>query len=202
MCISLKTTATIDSIGLLHAEPSKASQGSSCQPQGWVHPPARWAKEGPWRLTACLQPQRQRNNPGLQGAGTSAILLSVSPYPRLYISFVAMLGRPRPSSESVPEPVLLQGPSTSSRNTAATVTWWIICTATNTPSCSDTPTSIVRPVLSSTATPCLWGSPYPGIREAAPVNACQAYGHSLSRSPRLQVWALGQSLLRASTLTR
>lgn len=157
-------------------------------------------RQDPGDLTACLQPQRQGNNPGLQGAGISAILLSVSPHLRFYIGFVAMLGRLRPSSEPVPEPVLLQGPSTSSQNTAAMVTWWTICTATNTPSCSDTPTSIVRPVPNSTAMPCRWGSLFPGRREAAPVNACQAYGHSLSRIPRLQVWALGQSLPREPAL--
>lgn len=115
-----------------------------------------------------MHPQRQGSNPGLQGASISAVLLSVSPHPRFYIGFVAMLGRLRPSSESVPEPVLLQGPSTLSRNTAVTVTWWTTCTETNTPSCNDTPTSIVHPALSSTATPCRWGSPYPGMGEAAP----------------------------------
>lgn len=201
MCISLKTVATTDVIGLLYMlSPQRHLRGLRVNPRGGCHPLARWAKEGPWRLTACLQPQRQGNNPGLQGAGISAILPSVSPHPRLYIGFVAMLGRLRPSSESVPEPVLLQGPSTSSRNTAAMVTWWTICTATNTPSCSDTPTSIVRPVPNSTAMPCRWGSLFPGRREAAPVNACQAYGHSLSGIPRLQVWALGQSLPREPAL--
>ena len=57
-----------------------------------------------------------------------------------------------------PEPVLLQGPSTSSPSTAVMATWWTTCTATSTPSCSAARTSAARPAPSSTATPCLSGS--------------------------------------------
>lgn len=71
-------------------------------------------------------------------------------------------GEPEASPGTVPEPVPPQDPSTSSPSTAATVTWWTTCTATSTPSCSAAPAKAVGPVPSSTATPCLWGSPCPG----------------------------------------
>lgn len=44
MCTSLKTAAATDIIGSLHAEPSKTSQGSSCQSQGWVSAPGQVGK--------------------------------------------------------------------------------------------------------------------------------------------------------------
>lgn len=154
----------------LHVNP----KGGCCEPL------ARWAEEGPGRLIAYSH-RGQREDSGLPS------LPSVSPHPRLLIGLVATLGRMRPLPESVPEPVLLQGPSTSSPNTAATVTWWTTCTATSTPSCSAIPTSHAHPVLSSTAMPCQWGSPYPGMREGAPSEYLPSIWALVFRSTKMRV---------------
>lgn len=46
MCTSLKAAAAAatDIIGVLHADASKASQGSLCHPQGWVSTPGQMRK--------------------------------------------------------------------------------------------------------------------------------------------------------------
>lgn len=76
-------------------------------------------------------------------------------------------GKPVASLGTVPAPVPLQGPSTSSLNTAAMVTWGTTCTAISTPSCSAALTSAARPAPSCTATPCQPASPCPGTRRQA-----------------------------------
>lgn len=155
--------------------------------RGWVSAPVQMGRGQPLGDHQLAWNHRGRGLPAL-----SAILLSVSLNPRLYIGFVVVLGKWRPCPESVPEPVPLQGPSTSSQNTAATVTWWTTCTATSTPSCSATPTSTARPVPSSTAMPCRWGSPYPGMREAAPSECLPSMWVFLVQEPKMRMQALGQ----------
>lgn len=77
-----------------------ASQGSLHQPQGWVSAPGQMGKGRAPETNSFLATTEVCKVPSI-----SAILLSLSPHPRLYIGFAAMLGRPRSSSESVPEPV-------------------------------------------------------------------------------------------------
>lgn len=191
MCTSLKT-AVATGIKGLHL------RGLCVNPKGGCQPLARWAKEGPRRLTASLQPQRFARCP----ASLPSCYLCLHTQDSILALRPCWEDRGLPQSLSLSLSVLLQGPSTSSRNTAATVTWWTTCTGTNTPSCSDTPTSIVRPVQSSTATPCQWGSPYPGMREAAPSECLPSIGALLVQEPKMWVWTLEQSLVRANTLTR